>query len=433
MADPAPGQLNLGEVPLGGSRGIDCFEKLEQIGEGTYGQVYMAKDKETGEIVALKKIITITEREGFDITSIREINILQRLDHQNVIRLKEIVISPGEEKDEQGSPVDGDKYKGSIYMVFDYMDHDLSGLLRTGIRFSIPQIKCYMRQLLTGLQYCHDNNVLHRDIKSANLLIDNEGNLKLADFGLARIFFGYPNDILTNRVISLWYRPPELLMGSQKYGPEIDMWSVGCVFGELLLGKPIFRGKNELNQLKRIFEKCGIPDENNWPGVTQMPWYNDITDAIVHYPMERRIGEVFKDFDHYALDLLEKMLTLDPKKRISDKDALDDEYFSTDPLPCDTKSLPKYEPAHEFQTRKKLQQQRQQVEAAKRQSHLPPRPPVMPGPSQPMHVSQPPMAASGSRGAITFGSFGDSGPNYPQGGQSGSSGHGCRPSNTRNE
>ncbi|ONI29204.1 hypothetical protein PRUPE_1G186900 [Prunus persica] len=307
----------------------------------SYGQVYMAREIKTGEIVALKKIRMDNEREGFPITAIREIKILKKLHHENVINLKEIVTSPGPEKDDQGRP-DGNKYKGGIYMVFEYMDHDLTGLAdRPGMRFSVPQIKCYMRQLLTGLHYCHVNQVLHRDIKGSNLLIDNEGNLKLADFGLARSFSNDHNANLTNRVITLWYRPPELLLGATKYGPAVDMWSVGCIFAELLHGKPIFPGKDE---------------------------------------------------------------------RISAKDALDAEYFWTDPLPCDPKSLPKYESSHEFQTKKKRQQQRQHEENAKRQKLQHPQhtrlPPIQqsgqahsqmrPGPNQPIHGSQPPVAAGPS-------------------------------------
>jgi cyclin-dependent kinase 12/13/ribosomal RNA-processing protein 12 len=335
MAVAAPGQLNLEEYPSWGSRGVDCFEKLEQIGEGTYGQVFMAKDTETKEIVALKKIRMDNEREGFPITAIREIKILKKLHHQNVIHLKEIVTSPGPERDEQGKQVDGNKYKGSIYMVFEYMDHDLTGLAdKPGMRFTIPQIKCYMKQLLTGLHYCHVNQVLHRDIKGSNLLIDNEGNLKLADFGLARSFSSDHNGNLTNRVITLWYRPPELLLGSTKYGPAVDMWSVGCIFAELLNGKPILPGKNEPDQLTKIFELCGTPDEINWPGATKMPWYNNLKPPR---PVKRHVKDAFKHFDHYALELLERMLTLDPAKRVSAKEALDAEYFWADPLPCDPK------------------------------------------------------------------------------------------------
>ncbi|KAL5223262.1 hypothetical protein ABZP36_027975 [Zizania latifolia] len=427
MAVAAPGQLNLDETPSWGSRSVDCFEKLEQIGEGTYGQVYMAKETETNEIVALKKIRMDNEREGFPITAIREIKILKKLHHQNVIQLKEIVTSPGPERDEQGKPIEGNKYKGSIYMVFEYMDHDLTGLSdRPGMRFTVPQIKCYMRQLLTGLHYCHVNQVLHRDIKGSNLLIDNEGNLKLADFGLARSFSSDHNGNLTNRVITLWYRPPELLLGSTRYGPAVDMWSVGCIFAELLNGKPILTGKNEPEQLSKIFELCGTPDELIWPGVTKMPWYNNFKPQR---PMKRRVKEFYKHFDRHALDLLEKMLTLDPSQRISAKDALDAEYFWTDPLPCDPKSLPKYEASHEFQTKKKRQQQRQAEEAAKRQKlqHPPPHsrlPPIQnPGqphqirPGQPMH-NAPPVAAGPSHHYAK--PRGPGGPNrYPQGGNQG--------------
>jgi cyclin-dependent kinase 12/13 len=363
MAEAGYGQLQLEETPSWGSRSVDCFEKLEQIGEGTYGQVYMARDIKTGEIVALKKIRMDNEKEGFPITAIREIKLLKKLQHENVIKLKEIVTSLVPEADETIIP-DGSKYKGNIYMVFEYMDHDLTGLAdRPGLRFTIPQIKCYMKQLLSGLHYCHVNQVLHRDIKGSNLLIDNVGNLKLADFGLARSFSSDHNGNLTNRVITLWYRPPELLLGVTKYGPPVDMWSVGCIFAELLQGKPILPGKSEPEQLTKIFELCGTPDDISWPGVVDTPWYSKLKPSRL---MRRRIRDLFRHFDRHALELVEKMLTLDPSKRISAKDALDADYFWTDPVPCDPKSLPKYESSHEFQTKKKRQQQRQNEEIAKR-------------------------------------------------------------------
>ncbi|KAL3835002.1 hypothetical protein ACJIZ3_009738 [Penstemon smallii] len=432
MAAATNNQLNVEKSPSWGSRSVDCFEKLELIGEGTYGQVYMAREKETGEIVALKKIRMDNEKEGFPITAIREIKILKKLQHENVIKLKEIVTSSGPEGDDQGKQ-DGNKYKGNIYMVFEYMDHDLTGLSdRPGLRFTVPQIKCYMKQLLTGLHYCHVNQVLHRDIKGSNLLIDNEGNLKLADFGLARSFSNDHNANLTNRVITLWYRPPELLLGATKYGPAVDMWSVGCIFAELLYGKPILPGKNEPEQLNKIYELCGTPDELNWPGVSKIPWYNKFKPAR---QMKKRIRELFRHFDRHALDLLDKMLVLDPSQRIAAKDALDAEYFWTDPLPCDPKSLPKYESSHEYQTKKKRQQQRQNEEAAKRQklqhpqqhARLPPiqqtgqaHPQHWNAPSHPLNNSQPPMPSVPSHQLYGKARGPPGGPNrYPPSGTSG--------------
>ncbi|KAK4788832.1 hypothetical protein SAY86_020151 [Trapa natans] len=360
----------------------------------------------------------------FPITAIREIKILKKLNHENIIKLKEVVISPGPEKDEQGTP--RNKYRGGIYLVFEYMDHDLMGLSnRPGMRFSIPQIKCYMKQLLTGLHYCHIYHVLHRDIKGSNLLIDNEGNLKLADFGLARSAAKDQNANLTNHVITLWYRPPELLLGATKYGPAVDMWSVGCIFAELLHGKPIFPGKDVPEQLNKIFELCGAPDETNWPGVSKIPLYNKFKPIR---PMKRCLKDVFRHFDPLALELLESMLTLDPSQRICARDAIVAEYLWADPKPCDPKSLPKYESSHEFRAKKRCQQRRQQEEAAKRQRfQLPPiqqagqarTAQTRPGPNRFMHWSRPPV---GHRHGMPRGP--SSGPNRYTSNQGGHDGSG---------
>lgn len=162
-------------------------------------------------------------------------------------------------------------------MVFEYMDHDLNGLMDSpAFKYFAPgQIKCYLKQLLEGLDYCHRNNVLHRDIKGSNLLLDNNGILKLADFGLARPFnSSEKKQILTNRVITLWYRPPELLLGTFHYGPEIDMWSVGCIMAELLSKKTLFPGRNSIDQLDKIYQVCGSPNANNWPEAMDLPFWD---------------------------------------------------------------------------------------------------------------------------------------------------------------
>jgi len=340
-----------------GSRSSEIFEKLEQIGEGTYGKVYMAKNKETNEIVALKEVRMDNEKEGFPITAIREIKILKELSHDNIVQLKEIVTSEAT-KENQG--------KSSIYMVFEYMDHDLTGLMLSDLQEwkpTLPQIKCYMKQLLEGLYYCHSNNVLHRDIKGSNLLINNKGQLKLADFGLARPYTEQQANY-TNRVITLWYRPPELLLGAVQYGPAIDMWSVGCILAELLAKKAIFPGKNEIDQLELIFKLCGTPTEEVWPAVVSLPWYHMFKPQKIY---KRCLRETFKNFPPDALDLVDDMLTLDPSKRITAAKALDSDFFWKEPIPCAPVELPKFPSSHEFQAKKRRQNQQQSQDAIKRQ------------------------------------------------------------------
>lgn len=203
-------------------RSIEVFDIKTQIGEGTYGQVYKAVDKATQDIVALKKVRLENEKEGFPITAVREIKILRLLNHDNIVNLKEIVT-------DKTDVLDFRKDKGAFYLVFEYMDHDLMGLLESNlVTFSEENIAHIMKQLLDGLNYCHKNDFLHRDIKCSNILMNNKGQIKLADFGLARLFNA--EDKLrpyTNKVITLWYRPPELLLGEERYGPSIDVWSCG--------------------------------------------------------------------------------------------------------------------------------------------------------------------------------------------------------------
>eukprot|EP00743_Colponemidia_sp_Colp-15_P001567 GILK01001712.1.p1 GENE.GILK01001712.1~~GILK01001712.1.p1 ORF type:complete len:845 (-),score=150.63 GILK01001712.1:357-2891(-) len=343
-------------APEWGTRSVEIFQKLEQIGEGTYGKVYKARNKVSNEIVALKKINMENEKEGFPITAIREIKILKRLNHPNVVKLLEIVTSKATEYN---------KKRGSVYMVFEYMDHDLTGLIdmRPRINFTIPQIKCFMKQILEGLDYCHLNNIMHRDIKGANLLISNGGVLKLADFGLARPY-SEQSMRYTNRVITLWYRPPELLLGSIKYGPAVDMWSVGCIFSELLTGRCAFTGQNEASQVEKIFQVCGSPTEEVWPGHSELSGFNEMRPKQDY---KRRVKDHFKHagvVDEQALDLIDRLLALDPKKRISAADALHHAYFWTDPMPCDPRDLPRVETAcHEWQVKQKRQAERGPPEA----------------------------------------------------------------------
>uniref|UniRef100_A0A7S2CHM1 Protein kinase domain-containing protein n=1 Tax=Haptolina brevifila TaxID=156173 RepID=A0A7S2CHM1_9EUKA len=355
-----------------GSRSVDIFEKTEQVGEGTYGQVYKAKNKETGEVVALKRVRMDNEKEGFPITAIREIKILKVLNHKNIVRLKEIVTSKGS---------DYNQGKGSIYMVMEFCDHDLTGLTDAGQKFTVPQIKCYMKQLLEGLAYCHAQKVLHRDIKGSNLLISNDGQLKLADFGLARAYDNEKPKVYTNRVITLWYRPPELLLGATAYGPPIDMWSAGCIFAELLVRKPILPGKNEFEQIDLIFKLLGTPDEQAWPRCKDFQYY-DLIMSQTPRKYQNRFEEKFGSLEPMAKDLLRKLLMMDPENRITADDALDHEYFWSDPVPATPAELPKYPPSHEFTAKKRRQSQQQQPQQQSQQQQPPQQQQQGPGPQQ---------------------------------------------------
>ncbi|XP_056162773.1 probable serine/threonine-protein kinase At1g09600 [Syzygium oleosum] len=314
-------------------RRADSFEKLEKIGQGTYSSVYRARDLETDTIVALKKV----RFANMDPESVRfmarEIIIMRKLDHPNVMKLEGLITS---------------RVSGSLYLVFEYMDHDLAGLAASpSIKFTEPQIKCYMRQLLCGLEYCHSHGVLHRDIKGSNLLVDNNGNLKIGDFGLATFFRTNQKQPLTSRVVTLWYRPPELLLGSSDYGVSVDLWSSGCILAELFAGKPIMPGRTEVEQLHKIFKLCGSPSEEYWKK-SKLP---HATIFKPQQPYKRCLLETFKDFPSSALALLDVLLAVEPERRGTASSALRNEFFTSNPLPCDPSSLPKYPSSKEYGAR----------------------------------------------------------------------------------
>ncbi|RLM93063.1 putative serine/threonine-protein kinase [Panicum miliaceum] len=328
-------------------RRADTFEKLNKIGSGTYSNVYRARDTVSGRIVALKKVrFDNLEPESVKFMA-REILILRRLDHPNVIKLEGLVTS---------------RMSCSLYLVFEYMEHDLAGLAASpDIKFTLPQIKCYMQQLLSGLEHCHDNNVLHRDIKGSNLLLDNNGILKIADFGLATFFDPRHKRPMTSRVVTLWYRPPELLLGATDYGVGIDLWSAGCILAELLYGKPIMPGRTEVEQLHKIFKLCGSPSEEYWKK-SKLP---HATIFKPQQPYKRCIRETFKDFPASALPLVETLLAIDPAERQTATAALHSDFFSTEPYACDPSSLPTYPPSKEMDAKLRDEEARRLRAAAK--------------------------------------------------------------------
>ncbi|KAL9423727.1 hypothetical protein AB3S75_035752 [Citrus x aurantiifolia] len=335
-AGPPQRSINM----LQGCRSVDEFERLNKIDEGTYGVVYRARDKKTGEIVALKKVKMEKEREGFPLTSLREINILLSFHHPSIVDVKEVVV---------GSNLD------SIFMVMEYMEHDLKGLMETMKQpFSQSEVKCLMLQLLEGIKYLHDNWVLHRDLKTSNLLLNNRGELKICDFGLARQY-GSPLKPYTHLVVTLWYRAPELLLGSKQYSTAIDMWSLGCIMAELLSKEPLFNGKSEFDQLDKIFKTLGTPNEKIWPGFSKLPGVK--VNFIKHqynllrkkFPATSFTGSpVLSDA---GFDLLNSLLTYDPDKRITAEAALNHDWFREVPLPKSKDFMPTF-PAQHAQDRR---------------------------------------------------------------------------------
>ncbi|KAE8645962.1 hypothetical protein Csa_018223 [Cucumis sativus] len=295
---------------------MEQYEKVEKIGEGTYGVVYKARDRVTNETIALKKIRLEQEDEGVPSTAIREISLLKEMQHGNIVRLQDVVHS-----------------EKRLYLVFEYLDLDLKKHMDSSPEFSKDprQVKMFLYQILRGIAYCHSHRVLHRDLKPQNLLIDRRTNaLKLADFGLARAF-GIPVRTFTHEVVTLWYRAPEILLGSRHYSTPVDVWSVGCIFAEMVNQRPLFPGDSEIDELFKIFRVLGTPNEDTWPGVTSLPDFKSTfpkwSPKFARIVLAQDLASVVPNLEAAGIDLLSKMLCLDPTKRVTARNALEHEYF----------------------------------------------------------------------------------------------------------
>ena len=285
---------------------LEKYQKLDKVGEGTYGVVYKCQNKETKKYVALKKIRLENEDEGMPSTAIREISILKQLNHPNIVNLLDLI--HGEKK---------------LYLVFEYLNHDLKKYLNLNNGPLEPQIvKSYLYQILHAIKYCQSKRILHIDLKPQNLLIDKNGIIKVGDFGLARAF-GIPIKTLTHEILTLWYRAPEILLGQKEYSTPIDIWSIGLIFYEMAHRKPLFAGDCEIDQIFKIFQIFGTPNENNWPGITKLPEFK------LSFPQfkGKGLGSCNCNIDHVGMDLLGKMIQLDPCRRISAKQALNHPFF----------------------------------------------------------------------------------------------------------
>ncbi|XP_076757934.1 cyclin-dependent kinase 5 isoform X2 [Xylocopa sonorina] len=266
------------------------YEKLEKIGEGTYGTVFKAKNRETHEIVALKRVRLDDDDEGVPSSALREICLLKELKHKNIVRLYDVLHS--------------DK---KLTLVFEHCDQDLKKYFDSlNGEIDLDVVKSFLYQLLRGLAFCHSRNVLHRDLKPQNLLINKNGELKLADFGLARAF-GIPVKCYSAEVVTLWYRPPDVLFGAKLYTTSIDMWSAGCIFAELAnAGRPLFPGSDVDDQLKRIFKLLGTPTEETWPDFATLPDCK----PFPPYPPAQGFAQVTPQLNSKGRDLLQYALSL---------------------------------------------------------------------------------------------------------------------------
>ncbi|XP_030279926.1 cyclin-dependent kinase 16-like isoform X3 [Sparus aurata] len=298
-------RASLSEIGFGK---LETYIKLDKLGEGTYATVFKGRSKLTDNLVALKEI-RLEHEEGAPCTAIREVSLLKDLKHANIVTLHDIIHT--------------DK---CLTLVFEYLEKDLKQYMDDcGSIMSVHNVKIFLFQLLRGLAYCHRRKVLHRDLKPQNLLINEKGELKLADFGLARAK-SVPTKTYSNEVVTLWYRPPDVLLGSTEYSTPIDMWGVGCIFYEMITGRPLFPGSTVEDELHLIFRILGTPTEETWPGITTSEEFK--TYNFPRYQAEPLVNHAPR-IDNDGHELLSMLLQFEAKKRVSAEDALRQSYFRT--------------------------------------------------------------------------------------------------------
>ncbi|KAJ2521758.1 TFIIH complex serine/threonine-protein kinase subunit kin28 [Coemansia sp. RSA 1939] len=295
------------------------YKKEKKLGEGTYAVVYMGHHVKTQRKVAIKKIKLGNMRSGLDMSAIREVKALRELRHPNVIEL-----------------IDVFSHKTNLNLVLEFLDTDLENVIKDkSLVFMPADIKSWLMMALRGLDHCHRCWLLHRDLKPNNFLIASDGQLKLADFGLAREF-GDVKRAMTSQTVTRWYRAPELLLGATNYTGSIDIWAMGCIFAELLLRTPYLPGDSDLEQLTSIFRARGTPTEDDWPGISKLPMgFN-----FEKYPRPA-LGDLFHGASEDALDLMNRMLTYNPVTRITAAEALQHPYFRNFPRPTQPAKLPR--------------------------------------------------------------------------------------------
>lgn len=308
---------------------MEKYENIKQVGEGAFGQVYKSRRVSSGEVVAIKRM-PVDRETGFPFTAIREIKLCKSMSSKHIVRLDEIIFEDG-----------------FIFIVLEYMPYDLTGLLASGVKLGTDQTRSITAQLIEAVKSMHDLGLVHRDVKPSNILIDRCGLLKLADFGLTREVSG----VMTNRVCTLWYRAPELLLGETSYGFKVDAWSIGCIMLEMKLGRPPYRGSDEVSQIKLILEKLGVPrDKYKWTELFDVEMYskNKTSEEIV----AERYGRLF---DGEELEILCGFLCMTSRSRLSVANA---SHFSIVSSHKDARIPIDLEDSHELYTKDRKESQR---------------------------------------------------------------------------
>lgn len=286
---------------------VKDYKKLEKLGEGTYGVVYKAKRLSDGKIVALKRVKLDPNEEGIPATTYREFSTLIELKHPFIVQCLLCVYE-----------------KGDLYIVFEFIDMDLK--LWIDSQPAVPNqklVKEFVFKILVGTEFCHSRRILHRDMKPQNILVGGDGTLKIADLGLGREHM-LPITELTHEVITLWYRPPEILLGSKTYGAAVDVWGVACIWAETATKEPLFPGDSEIDELYQIFQCLGTPTEETWPGVNEL---KDFNGSMFPRWQGTGLAHLAKNIGADGVRLMEKMLIYDPRRRITAKDAVADKFF----------------------------------------------------------------------------------------------------------
>ncbi|KAJ9585804.1 hypothetical protein L9F63_002395, partial [Diploptera punctata] len=313
---------------------MDQYKVTGKIGEGAHGLVLKGQNLNTGQEVALKKVLLKKLEDGIPNTVIREIKALQEIDSEYVVHLLDVF--------PQGL---------GFVLVFEYMPSGLWEILRDADNpLSASQMKTYMIMLLKGVSYLHEHSIMHRDLKPANLLVSKEGVLKIADLGLGRMFSKDHSRPYSHQVATRWYRAPELLYGATYYTEAVDLWAVGCIIGELLTNSPLFPGETDIEQLAIVIRTLGSPTHETWPGVRELPDYNKIS-----FPETKGVNwdQIFSDCTPEAIDLLSKFLIYNADKRLRARQTAVSELISIISSLCQLSDMPKPSDGHRQQFKAK--------------------------------------------------------------------------------